>query len=48
MRLKYRLWGAVAAAFCIGVLAGMILPPVCLVVIEGSLLVFIAFCWMCS
>ncbi len=48
MRFKYRLWGAVAAAFCIGVFAGMVLPPVCLVIVEGVMIVFITFCWMCS
>jgi len=48
MRLKYRLWGAIATAFCIGVFAGMVLPPVWLVVTEGLLIIFITFCWMCS
>lgn len=48
MRFKYRLWGAVATAFCIGVFAGMILPPIWLVVAEGLLIIFITFCWLCS
>lgn len=46
--LKFKLWGAVAAAFCIGVFAGLILPPFFLVIAEGILILFITFCWLCS
>ena len=45
---KYKLWGAVAASFCIGVFAGLILPTLFLVVLEGLLILFITFCWLCS
>ena len=48
LRCKYRLWSMIATAFCVGVFAGMLLPPVCLVVTEGLLIVFITFCWLCS
>lgn len=48
MRVRYRLWGVVATAFCFGVFAGMVLPPIWLVIVEGAMIVFITFCWMCS
>lgn len=46
--LRYKLWGAVAAAFSIGVFAGLILPTLILVILEGLLILFITFCWLCS
>ncbi len=48
MRFKYKLWALVAGAFCLGVFAGLILPPIWIVIIEGLLILFIAFCWLCS
>lgn len=44
--LKYRLWGLVAVSFALGLFAGLLLPPIWLVVIEGILILFIAFCRM--
>ena len=46
--LKFKLWGAVAASFCVGVFAGLVFPPLILVVVEGALILFITFCWLCS
>lgn len=46
--LKYKLWGAVATSFCVGVFAGLILPPLCLVIAEGVLIIFITCCWLCG
>ncbi|MBR4874480.1 MAG: hypothetical protein IKU87_01480 [Clostridia bacterium] len=48
MRLRYRLWALICAAFCLGIFAGLLLPPMFLAVIEGILLVFIAICKICS
>lgn len=47
MRFKYRLWALVAAAFSIGLFVGLLLPPFWMVIIEGLLILFIAFCWLC-
>lgn len=46
--LKFRLWALVAASFCLGMFAGLLLPPIWLVIFEGLLILFIAFCWLCS
>ena len=48
MRFKYKLWALVAGASLLGVFAGLILPPIWIVIIEGLLILFIAFCWLCS
>lgn len=41
---RFRLWALVAASFCLGMFAGLLLPPLWLVVLEGALLLFVAFC----
>lgn len=48
MRLQYRLWALLSGAFCLGIFAGMLLPPVLLIVIEGVLLLFIVLCKICG
>ncbi len=48
MRLKYRIWALICSAFCLGIFAGILLPPICLVVVEGVLLLFIAICKLCG
>lgn len=48
MRLKYKLWAFICGAFCLGIFAGLILPPIFLVVVEGILLIFIAFLKICG
>ncbi len=48
MRLKYRIWALVSSAFSLGIFAGLLLPPICLVVVEGVLLLFIAICKLCG
>ncbi|MBQ4516360.1 MAG: hypothetical protein II978_06190 [Clostridia bacterium] len=42
--IRYRLWGLVAGAFAIGLFAGLLLPPIWLVFLEGILIIFVAFC----
>lgn len=48
MRFKYKIWALISGAFCLGIFAGLILPTICLVVIEGILLIFIALCKICG
>ncbi len=48
MWLKYRIWSIVCGAFCLGIFAGLLLPPMFLVVIEGVLLLFVAICKLCG
>lgn len=48
MRCRYKLWGMLAAAFSIGILLGRILPPGFIIVLEGLLILFLTFCWLCS
>ena len=48
MRLKYKIWALVCGAFCLGIFAGLLLPPFWLVGIEGIMLIFIAFCKICG
>lgn len=44
MHLSCRLLAIIAGTFSVGLFAGLLLPPVWLVVAEGMLLALVAFC----
>jgi len=48
MHLTCRLMAIIAGVFSLGLFAGLLLPPIWLVVMQGALLIFIAFCILCS
>ena len=48
MYFTCRLLAALAGAFAIGLFTGLLLPPIWIVVMQGALLVFIAFCILCG
>ena len=48
MHLTCRLMALIAGVFSVGLFAGLLLPPIWLVVAEGILLIFIAFCILCG
>jgi len=48
MHLSCRIMALLAGVFAAGLFAGLLLPPVWLVVMQGLLLIFIAFCILCG
>ncbi|MBQ3181329.1 MAG: hypothetical protein IJB50_01010 [Clostridia bacterium] len=48
MHLSFRLMGLLAGVFAAGLFAGLLLPPVWLVIMQGLLLIFIALCILCG
>lgn len=44
MHFTYRLLAAFAGVFAIGLFTGLLLPPIWIVVMQGMILIFIAFC----
>ena len=48
MHLHPRFLALIAGVFAAGLFAGLLLPPVWLVVMQGLLLIFVALCIFCS
>ena len=48
MHLSCRFMALLAGVFAAGLFAGLLLPPIWLVVMQGALLIFIALCIFCA
>ncbi len=48
MHITCRLMAIIAGVFAAGLFAGLLLPPIWLVVMQGALLIFIALCILCG
>lgn len=48
MHLSFRFMAILSGVFAAGLFAGLLLPPVWLVIMQGVLLIFIAFCILCG
>ncbi len=48
MHITNSLVAIIAGAFAAGLFAGLLLPPIWLVVMQGALLIFIALCILCG
>lgn len=48
MHLNSRFLALIAGVFAAGLFAGLLLPPVWLVMMQGLLLIFVALCIFCS